>query len=111
MGIGGMSYDALIRDYTICGDGEDSFRIQVALRSVVLDLDLREDVLKLFVEGRDDGGEQQGDVDRILRGILVGITEVCENALEGVFEKDIIRRLWEEDLEIAKNALHLLQQK
>jgi hypothetical protein len=111
MGIGGMSFDALIRDYTICSDGEDSFRIQVALRTVVLDLDLQEDVLRLFMEGRDDGGEQQGDVDRILKGILVGIAEVCENALEGVFEKDIIRRLWEEDLEIARSALHLLQRK
>jgi hypothetical protein len=111
MGIGGMSLDTLIRDYTIGCDGECSFRIQVALRTVVMDLDVQEDVLKRYMEGTDHGGEQQGDVDRILKGILVGIAEVCEKALEGALEKDITRRLWEEDLEVARTALHLLQRK
>jgi GTP cyclohydrolase III len=85
-----------------------SFRIQVALRTVVIDIDKQQDILRRFMEGKDEGIAQQRKVDRILKGILTDIAKHSEVALKVGVGKDVIKKLWEENLRIAKAALDAL---
>ena len=92
-------------DYTISVEGDISFRIRVALRTVRLD----EQSLFEFMEGRRDGHEEQGYVDGLLKGILRKKVEECEGALNRLCEdkvEDIIaQKLWDAELHIAKETL------
>lgn len=75
---------------------------------MVLDIDEQQDILRQFMEGKDDGIAQQREVDRILKGILTDIAKHSEVALKDGVEKDVIKKLWEENLRIAKAALDAL---
>ena len=95
-------------DYTISVEGEVSFRIQVALRSIRGD----EQSLLEFVEGKNDGQEEQRYVDGLLRGILGKKVWECERALKKVggddIEDIIVEKLWDAELHIARETLEQL---
>ena len=95
-------------NYTISVEGEVSFRIQVALRSIRGD----EQRLLGFMEGKNDGQEEQGYVDGLLRGILGKKIRDCETALKKVggddIEDIIVEKLWDAELHIARETLQLL---
>ena len=64
------------------------------------------------MEGRNDGREQQKEVDEILRRILQERVKICERTLvvigkEHCMESDFIRRLWEVELKIARDTCEL----
>ena len=94
------------RGYTVAGDGEVSFRVQVALRATVLDVE----GLQAVVEGRDDGEEQQDLVDGMIKKILgrkVASATHALSVLEGDDEVTLLaRKLWASDLYIARLALN-----
>lgn len=97
-------------DYTISVEGEVSFRIQVALRSICGD----EQSLLEFMEGKRDGVEEQGYVDSLLKGILQRKVSECERAIkksdgDGI-EEIIAEKLWDAELHIAKETLEQLMQ-
>lgn len=97
-------------DYTISVEGEVSFRIQVALRSICGD----EESLLEFMEGKRDGVEEQGYVDSLLKGILKRKVRECERAIkksegDGI-EEIIAEKLWDAELHIAKETLEQLMQ-
>jgi hypothetical protein len=98
-------------EYTISRDGEVSFRIQVALRSVLVS---EESELREFMEGREDGARYQDQVDGILQEILISKIEACRVALDvedkECIESTFIQRLWEGELHIARVAYNQLQQ-
>jgi hypothetical protein len=92
------------REYCVLMEGEVSFRIQVALRSILVE----EEVVRKFMEGKDDGAAQEKKVDTILRGILKKKVGACETALSTKVDgpqANISRLLWESELEIARVAL------
>ena len=93
------------REYTISMDGEVSFRIQVALRSVLVS---NVDLVREFMEGKSDGKDQQGQVDNIVRKILFEKVKACKEALarEGpeCIEDEIVRKLWDAELQLARIA-------
>lgn len=95
-------------DYTISVEGEASFRVQVALRSIRGD----EQSLLEFMEGKRDGLEEQWEVDGSLKGILTRKVSECERALKklgGDEIQDIIaEKLWDAELHIAKETLEQL---
>jgi SET domain len=98
------------REYTISMEGEISFRVQVALRSILVsEAELRE-----FMEGKNDGEDQKGAVDEILRRILSEKMVVCEQALalekQDCIEADFTRRLWERELHISRIAQEQLDE-
>jgi hypothetical protein len=90
-------------------EGEISFRIEVALRSVLVS---EEKVLREFMEGRNDGEDQAAQVDDILRKILLEKIDVCERTLEmkkeDCIEGNLIRKLWEMELHISKVAQEVI---
>jgi hypothetical protein len=90
-------------------EGEVSFRIQVALRTVLV---ADENVLREFIEGKVDGKEQQSQVDKMLRGILKDKIDACEVALTvkwaNCIESRLAQNLWEAELEIARVAYEKL---
>src|SRR5579859_1398658 len=105
-GIGGMMSGCGVdgREYCVLMEGEVSFRIQVALRSILVE----EEVVRKFMEGKDDGAAQEKKVDTILRGILKMKVSACETALSTKVDgpqANISRLLWESELEIARVAL------
>ena len=114
-GIGGIPFHRFLTDgweYTISRDGEVSFRIQVALRSVLVS---EERELREFMEGREDGSRHQGQVNQILKEILTVKIKACEAALMEVkdtecIEGKFIRKLWEGELQIVRVAYDQLKQ-
>jgi len=92
-------------DYTISVEGEVSFRIEVALRSIQGD----EQSLLGFMDGRRDGEEEQGYVDGLLREILGKKVRECERALKKLggneIEDIVAEKLWDAELHIAKETL------
>jgi hypothetical protein len=95
-------------DYTIAAGGEVSFRIQVALRAVILDPRKEESILRQFMEGTSDGNAQQREIDEMLKRLVKQKIQECENALATVqkdcIEGNIVRQLWEAELNIAHVA-------
>jgi len=95
-------------DYTISVEGEVSFRILVALRSIQVD----EHSLLEFMEGKNDGQEEQRYVDGLLRGILAKKVRECERALKKLggdeIEDIIAEKLWDAELHIARETLEQL---
>jgi hypothetical protein len=95
-------------DYTIAADGEVSFRIQVALRAVILDPRKEESMLREFMEGRIDGNTQQHEIDELLKKILKHKIQECEKALATVqrscIEAKTIQLLLESEMSIAQVA-------
>ena len=91
-------------------EGEISFRIQVALRSILV---LEECEIRDFMTGNSDGKGEQHRVDMILRRILQEKINACERILEGerkdCIESELVRRLWEAELHIAQVALEQLK--
>ena len=104
-----LESEAYWGDYTVSKDGEASFRIQVALRSILE----AGDMLREFMEGKNDGKDHQSQVDEILGQLLLGKVAACQQAL--ALEKpecvafDIVRQLWEAELRIAQNAYEKLK--
>ena len=90
-------------------EGEVSFRIQVALRSILVS---ERHQLRDFMEGRSDGKEEQSPVDMILRRILHEKINICERTLnedwKDCVESNFIRRLWGAELRVAQVALEQL---
>lgn len=95
-------------DYTVAADGEVSFRIQVGLRSVLLNPMKHEDALRQFMEGQNDGNAQQREIDGILKRILDEKIRECKKALvtfeDECIEGRMVRRLYESELSIAQVA-------
>jgi hypothetical protein len=98
------------REYTIDVDGEVSWRIEVALRAVLLATE--EEKLHKFLAGYYDGAPEQAQVNDVLRGILVGKVQQCERVLavkwSSCVEGDLVEKLWEGELSIARKALEIL---
>jgi hypothetical protein len=90
-------------------EGEISFRIQVALRSILVS---EECEVRDFMEGKSDGNREQRRVDTILRTILQEKINACEGILEergnDRIESEFIWKLWEAELHIAQVALEQL---
>jgi len=99
-----------VREYTVSLDGIVSWRVEVALRAVLLSTD--EETLQRFLAGQYDGTREQGQVNDILRKILVEKVELCETVLAlswtSCIEKDLVRKLWERELNIARATLEIL---
>lgn len=97
-------------DYTINIDGDGSWRVEVALRAILLAAE--EEKLQKFLEGYYDGAPEQAKVNDILRGILEVKVGQCEKVLAGKWtsciEKDMVRTLWEGELNIARKALEVI---
>jgi hypothetical protein len=97
-------------EYTIDVEGEVSWRIEVALRAVLLAEDTEK--LQKFLEGYYDGAPEQRQINDIIREILVAKVGECEGFLEGMamscIESDLVRRVWEAELNIARTCLELL---
>jgi hypothetical protein len=91
-------------------EGEVSWRIEVALRAVLLAEDGEK--LQKFLEGYYDGAPEQGQVNDVVRGILVTKVGECEGfflgKLTSCIEKDLVWRVWEAELNIARKSLELL---
>jgi len=87
-------------------EGEVSFRIQVALRSILVS---EEREVRDFMEGKSDGKTEQSRVDTILQRILQEKISVCERTLKAegkdCIESNFIRRLWGAELHVAQVAL------
>jgi len=99
-----------VREYTISLDGIVSWRVEVALRAVLLSTD--EEQLQMFLSGHYDGTREQRQVNDILRKILFEKVEQCEKVLAlnwtDCIERDLVRKLWEGELNIAKTTLEIL---
>lgn len=94
-------------------EGEVSFRIQVALRSILAS---EECEVRDFMEGKSDGNREQRRVDTILRTILQEKINACEGILEergndriDRIESEFVWKLWEAELHIAQVALEQLR--
>jgi hypothetical protein len=77
--------------------------------AVTINIEREEYLLRCFMEGKNDGKNQQEEVNRLLATILREVRENCEDALRGGFERKVVEKLWADDLEIAKNGLRVLQ--
>ena len=91
-------------------EGEVSFRIQVALRSILVS---EECEVRDFMAGKSDGNREQHRVDTVVRTILQEKINACERILEergkDCIESEFIRKLWEAELQIAQVALEQLK--
>lgn len=68
--------------------------------------------LQKFLEGYYDGAPEQGQVNHIIRGVLVAKVGRCEYFLleEGTscIERDLLEKVWEAEWNIARRSLELL---
>lgn len=91
-------------------EGEISFRIQVALRSILVS---EEQEVRDFMAGTSDGNGEQRRVDMILERILQEKINACERVLEGrgkdCIESEFVLRLWKDELHIAQVAMEQLK--
>jgi hypothetical protein len=68
--------------------------------------------LQKFLEGYYDGAPEQGQVNDIIRGVLIAKVGQCEYFLvekaTSCIERDLLQKVWEAELNIARRSLELL---